>query len=41
VQWRRDQFALRAEYKSLKADTKDPKLEVTGSGFFIGIGYYF
>lgn len=44
VQWRRDQFALRAEYKYLKADTKEntgQKVDMSGSGFFLGIGFYF
>lgn len=44
VQWRRDRFALRAEYKYLKADTEDDagqKVDMSGSGFFIGIGFYF
>ncbi|HEX9812530.1 MAG TPA: outer membrane beta-barrel protein [Burkholderiales bacterium] len=44
VQWRRDQFALRAEYKRLKADTEDntgQKVDMSGSGFFLGIGFYF
>jgi opacity protein-like surface antigen len=44
VQWRRGQFALRAEYKYLKADTEDDfgqKVDMSGSGLFVGIGFYF
>jgi len=44
IQWRRDQFALRAEYKYLKANTEDDsgqKVDMSGSGFFLGIGFYF
>ena len=44
VQWRRDQFAVRAEYKYLKADTEDDsgqKVDMSGSGLFLGVGFYF
>lgn len=44
VQWRRDQFALRAEYRYLKADTEDDagqKVDMSGSGVFLGVGFYF
>jgi opacity protein-like surface antigen len=44
LQWRRDRFALRAEYKYLKADTEDDnsqKVDMSGSGLFVGIGFYF
>jgi opacity protein-like surface antigen len=44
IQWRRDQFALRAEYKYLKANTEDDsgqKVDMSGSGLFLGVGFYF
>lgn len=44
IQWRADQLALRAEYKYLKADTKDnggQKVDMSGGGLFLGIGFYF
>lgn len=44
VQWRRDRLALRAEYKYLNVDTEDDnsqKVDMSGSGFFLGIGFYF
>lgn len=44
VQWRRDRLALRAEYKYLNVDTEDDsnqKVDMSGSGFFLGAGFYF
>lgn len=44
VQWRREHLALRAEYKYLKADTEDnsgQKVDMSGSGLFLGLGFYF
>jgi len=44
VQWRRDQFALRGEFKYLKADTETDagvKVDMSGTGIFLGIGIYF
>ena len=44
VQWRRNNFAVRAEYKYLKAETEDDagqKVDMSGSGVFAGIGFYF
>jgi cell division septation protein DedD len=44
VQWRSQTLALRAEYKYLKADTEDDnsqKVDMSGSGLFVGVGFYF
>lgn len=44
VQWRGDRLALRLEYKYLNADTEDDnnqKVDLSGSGLFLGAGIYF
>lgn len=44
LQWRRDRFALRAEYKYLKAETEDDsgqKVDMSGSGPFLAVGFFF
>lgn len=44
AQWRRDRLAVRAEYKYLNADTEDDnnqKVDGSGSGLFLGVGFYF
>lgn len=39
LQWRRGPFALRGEYKYLRAKTED--VDASGSGLFLGAGFYF
>jgi len=44
LQWRGARFAARAEYKYLSAETEDDAgetLDVSGGGFFLGLGFYF
>jgi opacity protein-like surface antigen len=44
LQWRQDRFALRAEYKYLKAETEDDnsqKVDMSGGGPFLAIGFFF
>ncbi len=44
LQWRAGQFALRGEYKYLRAKTEDDsgqKVDVSGSGIFLNAGFYF
>lgn len=44
IQWRSGNFAVRGEYKYLKADTEDDsgqKVDMSGSGLFLGVGFYF
>jgi hypothetical protein len=44
VQWRIGQFALRGEYKYLRAKTEDDsgqQVDVSGSGPFLSVGFYF
>jgi hypothetical protein len=44
LQWRRGSFALRAEYKYLRAKNEDDnnqKVDASGSGIFLGAGFYF
>lgn len=44
LQWRRGSFALRAEYKYLRAKTEDDtnqQVDASGSGLFFGAGFYF
>lgn len=44
LQWRRGPFALRGEYKYLRAKTKDDNgqhVDMSGGGLFLGAGFYF
>lgn len=44
LQWRADRLAARAEYKYVSADTEDDnnqKVDMSGSGLFLGVGFYF